>query len=71
MLVIELTIEITWSFTLIECMLSQRMKQCFFMMSFNITAKVYATNNTFFFTKIMQIEKPGGDWGGTRGERKG
>ena len=29
-------------------------------MSFNISAKVYAINNAFFFTKILQIEKPGG-----------
>ena len=36
-------------------------------MSFNISAKVYAINNAFFFTKILHIEKPGGDRGGTGG----
>ena len=52
-------------------------------MSFNISAKVYAINNAFFFTKILHIEKPGGNGrgnshdlkifekigGGDRGER--
>ena len=33
-------------------------------MSFNISAKVYAINNAFFFTKILQIENPGGGTGG-------
>ena len=32
-------------------------------MSFNISAKVYAINNAFFFTKILHIEKPGGTGG--------
>ena len=32
-------------------------------MSFNISAKVYAINNAFFFTKILHIEKPGGGEG--------
>ena len=29
-------------------------------MSFNISAKVYVINNVFLFSKILQIEKPGG-----------
>ena len=35
-------------------------------MSFNISAKVYAINNAFFFTKILKIEKQRGDRGGRR-----
>ena len=34
------------------------------MMYFNISAKVYAINNAFFFTKILHIENPGGGPGG-------
>ena len=39
-------------------------------MSFNISAKVYAINNEFFFTKILQIEKPGGDGSGNSHDLK-
>ena len=40
------------------------------MMSFNISAKVYAINNAFFFTKILHIEKPGGDGSGNSHDLK-
>ena len=39
-------------------------------MSFNISAKVYAINNAFFFTKILHIEKPGGNGRGNSHDLK-
>ena len=40
------------------------------MMYFNISAKVYAINNAFFFTKILHIENPGGNGRGNSHDLK-